>query len=377
MYTNNALVRIEAIGREAVNLPSSFDNLFATVEAGEYMSGNPSVHNTLGETEEFTVKTIDYDFAVTKYFITNAQYAEFLIDVYNQDLITVAWYSWNTGGRVKGAFHGHGLMEPLLQEDCEYSYEPGYELGDGYQNEIWGYGDQNSNCHNGYEWYHLPGSYNGRNGRISFNGTTFVVDAGYGDHPVNNISTAGAMAYAHYYGLRLATKEEMLKAANGMNTWDFVWGETPNTDSDYGELGKYMNYSGPNQSSCSFSNPWGVVDNSNSATTTPVGYFNGATYYYPDGFIENLGNYANCETIYEIQTEDAVSPYGLYDIQGNVRCRTSSYHVGENWPNNYISVGGSGWDGVDYQISTCLRPSGNVDNDKDGFRCARTINNNQ
>ena len=28
MYTNNALVKIQATGREAVNLPSSFDNLF-------------------------------------------------------------------------------------------------------------------------------------------------------------------------------------------------------------------------------------------------------------------------------------------------------------------------------------------------------------
>ena len=45
MYTNNALVKIQAIGREAVNLPSSFDNLFVTVEAGEYMGGNISFHN--------------------------------------------------------------------------------------------------------------------------------------------------------------------------------------------------------------------------------------------------------------------------------------------------------------------------------------------
>ena len=64
MYTNNALVRIEAIAREALNLPSSFDDLFVTVEAGEYMGGNFEYHNMPGEAEDYQIKNLDYRFSI-------------------------------------------------------------------------------------------------------------------------------------------------------------------------------------------------------------------------------------------------------------------------------------------------------------------------
>tara|TARA_Y100001970_G_scaffold94120_1_gene118657 strand:- start:4540 stop:5973 length:1434 start_codon:yes stop_codon:yes gene_type:complete len=374
MYTNNALVKIKATGRESVNLPSSFDNLFVTVEAGEYMGGNISIHGMYGESEEFQIKNLDYTYEISKYYVTNAQYAEFLIDVYNQGLITITWDNWSTGGYIRGAFHGYGVDAPLLQEDCEYSYQPGYELGDGYQNDIWGYGDPNSNCHNGYDWYKLPGSYNGKNGQIRFNGTTFVVDEGFGNHPVNNITPVGAMAFAHYYGLRVPNKEEVIKAGNGMNSWDYVWGETPHKDSPKSELAKYMNFSGHNQDCSTFNNPWAPQDNYNSRMTTPVGYFNGSTYYYPDGFIDNSGE--NCEPIYEIQTENAVSPYGLYDANGNVSELTSTFLPGANsWEQNFIRLSGSGTnDQWGCQTTTQWAAAHHSYSDQWGFRLARTIN---
>ena len=375
MYTNNALVKIQATGRESVNLPSSFDNLFVNVEAGEYMGGNITIHGMAGESEEFQIKNLDYTYEITKYFITNAQYAEFLIDVYNQNLLTLYWHNWSTGGMIKGAFHGYGIDAPILQEDCEYSYQPSYTVGDGYQNDIWGYGDANSNCHNGYDWYKLPGSNNGKDGQIRFNGTTFVVDEGFGNHPVNNVTTIGAMAFAHYYGLRIPTKEEFIKAANGMNSWDYVWGESPNTDSPLSELAQYMNFSGYNQTCDSFNNPWAPQDNYNSQMTTPVGYFNGSTYYYPDGFIDNV--YTSCEPTYEIQTENAVSPYGLYDANGNAKEMTSDFYFGSSnsWDNYWYQISGSGYDGYE-QSQTTTQWSWGIHTPAwyGSFRCVKTIN---
>ena len=368
MYTNNALVRIEAVGREAVNLPSSFDNLFVTVEAGEYMGGQIPVHQNIGFSEDPIIKEINYTYEISKFHITNAQYAEFLIDVHQQNLITVRPWDSNSGqgAHVKGAFHGHGVIEPLYQEDCEYSYQSSWP-------------DSESYCHNGIVWIGFPPNNNGNweiDSHINFNGTTFIVEEGFGNHPVLGITVPGAMAFAHYYGLRLPNKEEFTKAANGMNFYDYSWGPTPNSNSDYSELGRYMNYSGPNNS-CSFNNPWALVTNYNSGATTPVGYFNGSTYYYPDGFIENLNNYANCETIYEIETEDAVSPYGLYDCNGNAWDLTGTYISEGNAADRYAIMGGSGWNSVEYTQSTAAlghQGYGQYYQRDVSFRVVRTIN---
>ena len=368
MYTNNALVRIEAVGREAVNLPSSFDNLFVIVEAGDYMGGQVDVHNDAGIPEEPSIKTLDYSYEISKYHITNAQYAEFLIDIYNQDLITVTAYSWNSnsGGDVRGAFHGHGLIEPLLQEDCEYSYESGYL-------------DPNSYCHNGYKWIDMPNNNDGswtNSRRINFNGTTFIVQEGFGDHPAGSVTVVGAMAFAHYYGLRIPSKEEITKSANGMNFYDYAWGDTPNYQSSYTELAKYMNYN--RGGGCDgFNNPWAPEDNYISDATTPVGYFNGSTYYYPEGFTDRL----SCEPVYEIQTENAVSPYGLYDCNGNATDITSHYNTEGGWAQHYVTMGGSGWDGHSYCRSTAMLSFSGMEYGFNGanqpgasFRVVRTIN---
>lgn len=378
MYTNNALVKIQVTGRESVNLPSSFDNLFVSVEAGEYMGGNFEYHNMAGEPEEYQIKNLDYTYEITKYHITNAQYAEFLIDVHQQNLISVIWISGEYGyGVIRGAFHGHGINEPRLQENCEYSYETTYEQN--FPEYDFG-GDANAYCQNGYDWYKISSPLTSGAGHIWFNGTTFVVEAGFGNHPVQDLTIRGAMAYAHYYGLRLPTKEEIIKAGSGMETWDYAWGETPNESSSDSELKQYMNYTNGG-----FYNPWGPdCDNYISRATTPVGYFNGSTYYYPEGF--NDSPYAcqgNGEILYELVTENAVSPYGLYDINGNVRDLTSTFITTGGWTSRYMTFGGSGWQ---TKSSARSRFQGYFDNwggygsqfgygsTESGFRCVRTIN---
>jgi len=357
MYTNNALVEIQATGRESVNLPSSFDNLFVNVEAGEYMGGTVQSHNMIGEVEEFHIKNLNYTYEISKYHITNAQYAEFLINVHQQNLISVTWSDDTYGGFIRGAFHGYGTSQPLYQEDCEYQYVSGYANSSG----NYGVGDPNSYCQNGYDYYQLPAGWAGSEGHIRFNGTTFVIDEGFGNHPVQNLSMRGAMAYAHYYGLRLPNKEEIIKAANGMNAWDYVWGETPNNASPDSELKKYMNFTNGD-----FNNPWSIQDdNYVSRATTPVGYFNGSTYYYPEGFQDH----ASDDIVYEVVTENAVSPYGLYDVNGNVRELTSNWNTTGGHPNNWIALGGSGWTDSENSRTTVQNPFCNNGSYGSSFGC--------
>ena len=365
MYTNNALVKIQALGREAMNLPSSFDNLFVSVESGEYMGGQATVHQLIGFAEEPTIKELNYTFEISKFHITNAQYAEFLIDVYQQNLISVRPYDWNSGSGswVMGAFPGYGHLEPHLQEDCEYVYQSNWT-------------EPNSYCNNGNVWIQFPKNNEvnwDNSSHIQFNGTTFIVEPGFGEHPVTGVTIQGAMVFAHYYGLRLVTMEELTKAGNGMNFYDYAWGDYPTYQSNnYSELAKYMNYN--RGGGCDgFNNPWAPQDNYISQTTTPVGYFNGSTYYYPDGFTDRT----TCDPIYEIQTENAISPYGLYDCNGNVWDWTSNYVTEGNATPAFAIMGGSGWDGTQYaQTTAAINGSGygtyyykNV-----GFRVARTIN---
>ena len=70
-YTSTAQVRVLAEGHEALELPFEM----VEVASGEYMGEqwNPS---GWGSFDQDTVKTIDYDFEIMKYEVTNAEYAE-------------------------------------------------------------------------------------------------------------------------------------------------------------------------------------------------------------------------------------------------------------------------------------------------------------
>ena len=124
--------------------------------------------------------------------------------------------------------------------------------------------------------------------RLTFDGDTFAAIPAYANHPMTMVTWFGANAYCEYYDTRLPSEIEWEKAARGTEIVDenglpFPWGtEIKGNNANY--------YS----SSDLFEKIYGKLGN-----TTPVGFYNGQTY---EGY----------------ETIDSPSPYGLYDMGGNV-----------------------------------------------------------
>ncbi len=131
------------------------------------------------------------------------------------------------------------------------------------------------------DWIFIP--LNDESQRIEFNGTTFNVQPGYENHPMTMVSWFGAWGYCGYYDWRLPTEMEWEKAGRGTDTQPFPWGE---------EIAR------ENANFYASRDPYEDMSTYGSRTT-PVGFYNGKTY---DGYT----------------TLDSASPYGLYDMAGNV-----------------------------------------------------------
>ena len=276
-FDDNVKVKVIAVGHIAGELPFEM----VTVEAGDYTYGSNNY-----------ILTIDYDFDIMKYEVTNAQYAEFLLEEYESGTVSIV------EGDVLGFYPG--------DEQLEGGYYDFYDLGT------------------------PSGDYNF--GRISWNGTTFIVTEGYGNHPCLRVTWFGAWAFAEHYGLRLPTEYEWEKAARGNTGYNYPWGDfIDGNEANYHNSG----------------DPW---DNG----TTPVGFYNGQNY---EGY----------------QTLDAPSPYGVYDVSGNVWEWTDSFET-ENDPDARVARGGSWYQGPSF----CHPWERNYTNPRDandifGFRCARTL----
>lgn len=119
--------------------------------------------------------------------------------------------------------------------------------------------------------------------RLDFDGAFFTTKEDWANHPMTMVSWFGAQAYCEYYGWELPSELEWEKAARGTDNRPFPWGD----EIKYG-----------NANFISSRDPYEEM-NSFGSRTTPVGFYNGREYF---GF----------------QTIDSRSPYGLFDMAGNV-----------------------------------------------------------
>jgi formylglycine-generating enzyme required for sulfatase activity len=251
----------------------------------------PAGAYTFGEGD--TVRTIDYNYSIMKYEVTNAQYLKYLDEALAAGEISIV------GSLVKGQYPG----------DAKWTAGP-------------------------RELYLLGSNVAGTNkfGQINYAAGKFVLtpDDSYVNHPVVYVTWFGAWAYAHHYGVRLPTEEEWEKAARGNSGYDYPWGNTI-AQGD-------ANYSGSGDP---------FTDG-----TTPVGYYNGTLY---PGF----------------QTTNRPSPYGAYDMAGNVVEWTDSF-LGGISPTGRVIRGGSWAYGTTY-LRTWYRTSNGPANgfNSYGFRCAK------
>jgi formylglycine-generating enzyme required for sulfatase activity len=183
------------------------------------------------------------------------------------------------------------------------------------------------------DWLHLPLDDPGT--RLNYNGKTFTPAEGYENRPMVQVTWFGARAYCEFFDARLPSELEWEKAARGTDGRPFPWGheiqpENANFYSSYDIFEKILGKQGD---------------------TTPVGFYNGSKY---DDF----------------QTLDSPSPYGLYDMAGNVWQWAGDVYEGAHY--RYLRGGSK----ADYAYNLRVWTRNNAHpayySPNVGFRCVRS-----
>ena len=170
--------------------------------------------------------------------------------------------------------------------------------------------------------------------RIKFDGSTFSVQSGYENHPMTDVTWFGAWGYCKYFETRLPTELEWEKAARGADERPFPWGD----EIQRGNANFYSSRD-PFEDMSSFG-----------SRTSPVGFYNGQTY---DGF----------------QTLDSASPYGLYDMAGNVWQWTGDVYEGMHY--RFMRGGSKDTYDMDLRIWVRNKATPTYFSPGVGFRCVR------
>jgi formylglycine-generating enzyme required for sulfatase activity len=171
--------------------------------------------------------------------------------------------------------------------------------------------------------------------RFIFDGQTFTARPGYENHPMTNVSWFGALGYCEFFGYRLPSELEWEKAARGpADSRPFPWGEEITTH--------HANYYVSRD-------PFEDMGSAGSLTS-PVGFYNGLAY---DGY----------------QTQDSASPYGLYDMAGNVWQWTGDIYEGMHY--RFMRGGSKDTYKMDLRIWVRNNATPTYYSPGVGFRCAR------
>jgi formylglycine-generating enzyme required for sulfatase activity len=231
-------------------------NSWSTIPAGEFPYGQHD-HITM----------VDYDYQIMVTDVTVEQYTTFLNEAVASGDITVGEFEIEAG-------------ETIWSEEGAGGFYEGDPF-DGYKHE--------EEIKAGDKLY-VPLLDEGL--RLTFDGQSFSAIPEYANHPMTLVTWFGANAYCENYDWCLPTEIEWEKAARGIEIVDghglpFPWGEEIH--------GNNANYY---SSFDLFERMFGKLGN-----TTPAGFYNGQSYAIGEGSYETL---------------DSPSPYGLYDMGGNV-----------------------------------------------------------
>jgi formylglycine-generating enzyme required for sulfatase activity len=184
------------------------------------------------------------------------------------------------------------------------------------------------------DWLHVPLVEVGL--RIQQAGNTFEALPGYENRPMVHITWFGAKAYCELYGWRLPTELEWEKAARGTDGRPFPWGH----EITAGNANYYSSHD-------LFEKIVGKLGD-----TSPVGFYNGKTYD-------------------EFETIDSPSPYGLYDMAGNVWQWTGDVYKDQHY--RYMRGGSKTDYAYNLRVWTRNNATPVYHSPNVGFRCARDI----
>ena len=170
--------------------------------------------------------------------------------------------------------------------------------------------------------------------RIKFDGSTFTAQADYKNHPMTMVSWFGAWGYCGYNEARLPTEAEWEKAGRGTDERPFPWGEEIHR-----ENANFYASRDPFEDMSSYG-----------SRTSPVGFYNG----------EKYGDY---------QSLDSASPYGLYDMAGNVWQWTGNIYEGMHY--RFLRGGSKDTYEMDLRLWVRNNATPTYFSPGVGFRCAK------
>lgn len=170
--------------------------------------------------------------------------------------------------------------------------------------------------------------------RIVYADGSFSVKPGYENHPATMVTWFGAWGYCQYNDARLPSGLEWEKAGRGDDTRPFPWGDEIHRS---------------NANFYASRDPFEDMSSVGSRTS-PVGFFNGRTY---DGYA----------------TLDSASPYGLYDMSGNVWQWVGD--VSEGMHLRFLRGGSKDTYDMDLRLWVLNNATPTYFSPGVGFRCAR------